>query len=70
MNEFDPVGRIYLCSNTEERKASVMMKMVKGKKFLAILDNDRVLMSMFAGIVLCSIVIVALAVKAAFLLVS
>jgi len=47
-----------------------MMKMVKGKKFLAILDNDRVLMSMFAGIVLCSIIVVALAVKAAFLLVS
>lgn len=47
-----------------------MMKIEKGKRFLTILDNDKVLMSMFAGIVICSIVIVALAVKAAFLLVS
>jgi hypothetical protein len=47
-----------------------MMKTIKGKKFLAILDNDKILLSMFAGIVLCSIVIVALAVKAAFLLTS
>lgn len=52
------------------RKALIMMKTIKGKKFLAILDNDRILLSMFAGIVLCSIVIVALAVKAAILLVS
>ena len=46
------------------------MKVQKGKKFIAILDNDRVLLSMFAGILICSIIIVALAVKAAFLLVA
>jgi hypothetical protein len=46
------------------------MKMMRGKKFIAILDNDRILLSMFAGILLCSIIIVALAVKAAFLLVA
>ena len=54
----------------DARKAPVMMKTEKRKKFIDILDRDRVLLSMFAGIVLCSIVIVALAVKAAFLLIS
>ena len=52
------------------RKVCINMKMTGGKKFIAILDNDKVLLSMFAGILLCSIIIVALAVKAAFLLVA
>ena len=54
----------------DSRKVYINMKITSGKKFMAILDNDRVLLSMFAGILLCSIIIVALAVKAAFLLVA
>ena len=46
------------------------MKRAKFKELIAILDSDKALMTMFTGILLCSIIIVALAIKAASMILS